>query len=116
MNIRSLVRACVLAFVVVATLAPAAGATKPGPGIRVGTGKIFFPNPVATLQNQTLTDQKDADYAALQPAYRIVTLTNLDGSGYLRGDWANITSETGNPAYSPDTRFCTIAMMTALSK
>ena len=32
---------------------------------------------------------------ALQPAYRIVTLTNLDGSGYLRGDWANIRSETG---------------------
>ena len=52
-----------------------------------------------------MTDQKDADYAALQPAYRIVTLTNLDGSGYLRGDWANITSETGDPAYSPDNTF-----------
>jgi hypothetical protein len=52
-----------------------------------------------------LTDQKDADYAALQPAYRIVTLTSLDGSGYLRGDWANIRSETGAPAYSPDNTF-----------
>ena len=30
-----------------------------------------------------------------------MTLTNLDGSGFLRGDWANIVSETGNPAYSP---------------
>jgi len=105
MNIRSLVRACVLVFVVVAMLAPAAGATKPGPGSTFGTGRVFFPNPVATLQDQTLTDRKDADYAALQPAYRIVTLTNLDGSGYLRGDWANITSETGDPAYSPDNTF-----------
>ena len=51
---------------------------------------MFFPNPVAQLQNQTLTDQNDADYAALQPAYRNVVLTNLDGSGYLTGDWANI--------------------------
>jgi hypothetical protein len=57
------------------------------------------------LQNQSLTDQNDADYTALQPAYRNVTLTNLDGSGYLRGDWANITSETGDPAYSPNNTF-----------
>jgi hypothetical protein len=41
----------------------------------------------------------------LQPAYRLVTLTNLDGSGYLRGDWANIRSETGPAAYSPDNTF-----------
>jgi zinc metalloprotease ZmpB len=41
----------------------------------------------------------------LQPAYRIVPLTNLDGSGYLRGDWANIRSETGTPAYSPSNTF-----------
>ena len=60
---------------------------------------------MAALQDQSLTDQKDADYAALQPAYRIVTLTNLDGSGYLRGDWANIRSETGPAAYSPDNSF-----------
>jgi len=61
---------------------------------------VFFPNPVAQLQNQGLTDQNDADYAALQPAYRGVTLTNLDGSGFLIGDWANIRAETGTPAYS----------------
>ena len=42
---------------------------------------MFFPNPVAQLQDESLTDQKDADYAALQPAYKNVTLTNLDGSG-----------------------------------
>ncbi len=75
-------------------------ALKPGSGNSTGTGRVFLPNPVAALPNQSLTDQKDADYAALQPAYRLVTLTNLDGSGYLRGDWANVLSETGNPAYS----------------
>ncbi len=37
-------------------------------------GKVFDPNPVVTLHDETLTDRKDADYAALQPAYRIVTL------------------------------------------
>jgi hypothetical protein len=32
-------------------------------------------------------------------------LTHLDGSGYLRGDWANIVSETGDPAFSADNVF-----------
>ena len=91
-----------LALVVFAT---AAGAAKPGNGASTGTGQVFFPNPVASLQDQTLTDQKDADYAALQPAYRRVTLTNLDGSGTLTGDYANIRNETGNNAYSPDNVF-----------
>ncbi len=79
--------------------------TKPGPGTSTGSGRVFFPNPVAQLQDQTLTDQKDEDYAALQPAYVTRTLTNLDGSGYLRGDWAVIVSETGNPAFSPTNSF-----------
>ena len=70
-----------------------------------GTGQVFLPNPVAALQDQSLTDQKDADYPALAPAYRFVTLTNLDGSGYLRGDWANITSSTGAAAYSATNQF-----------
>jgi thermolysin metallopeptidase-like protein len=52
--------------------------------------KVFEPNPVVTLRNESLTDQKDADYAALQPAYKIVTLMNLDGSGLLRGDYADV--------------------------
>jgi hypothetical protein len=82
-----------------------AWATKPGPGTSTGTGQVFFPNPVATLQDQTLTDQKDANYAALQAAYRTRTLTNLDGSGFLSGDWAVVVSETGNPAYSTTNTF-----------
>jgi len=105
MNARLIVRASVLAIVVIALFVPIVAAGKPGPGSSTGMGRVFFPNPVATLQDQTLTDQKDEDYAALQPAYRIVTLTNLDGSGYLRGEWANVLSETGAPAYSPDNTF-----------
>jgi zinc metalloprotease ZmpB len=84
---------------------PSALAAKPGPGTSTGTGRVFFPNPVAQLQDESLTDQKDADYAALQPAYRTVTLTHLDGSGFLRGDYAFVVSETGNPAYSPTNTF-----------
>ena len=53
-------------------------------------GKVFEPNPVVTLRNESLTDQKDADYAALQPAYKIVTLVKLDASGLLRGDYADV--------------------------
>ena len=105
MNARRFTRLAVCLLIGALILTPTALATKPAPGTSTGTGRVFFPNPVASLQDQTLTDQKDADYAALQPAYRTVTLTNLDGSGYLRGDWATITSETGNPAYSPDNTF-----------
>src|SRR5512139_3558992 len=98
-------RILLISLAILAVFASTALAAKPGPGTSTGTGRVFFPNPVASLQDQSLTDQKDADYAALQPAYQIVTLTNLDGSGYLRGDWANIRSETGAPAYSPDNTF-----------
>jgi hypothetical protein len=94
-----------ISLVILAVFASTVLAAKPGPGSSTGTGRVFFPNPVASLPDQSLIDQKDADYAALQPAYQIVTLTNLDGSGYLSGDWANIRSETGAPAYSPDNTF-----------
>src|SRR5215213_7631585 len=86
--------------VVALALAPVGSAAKPPATGATGSGTVFFPNPVAQLQNQGLTDQNDADYAALQPAYREITLTNLDGSGFLIGDWANIRAETGTPAYS----------------
>src|SRR5262245_13501949 len=95
----------VLSLCALASLAGTAGAGKPPPGNSIGTGTVFLPNPVAALQNQQLTDQKDADYPALQPAYHDVTLTNLDGTGFLVGDWAQVVSETGNPAYSPTNTF-----------
>ena len=43
------------------------------PGSDTATGIAFLPNPVADLQDQSLTDQKDTDYAALAPAYHRVT-------------------------------------------
>jgi hypothetical protein len=72
-----------VALIAAAVLVTVAVAALPGSG----SGTVFLPNPVADLQDQALTDQKDADYPALAPAYPTVTLTNLDGSGFLRGDW-----------------------------
>jgi hypothetical protein len=95
----------------IAALFTTAGAAALGFGANAGSnsstgiGTVFLPNPVAALQDQTLSDRKDADYPALAPAYHDVTLTNLDGSGHLRGDWANIVSATGPPAYSPTNTF-----------
>jgi hypothetical protein len=74
-------------------------------------GTVFLPNAVQTTGDQTLTDRKDADYAALQSAYRTVTLTDLDGTGSLSGRWVRVKSETGSavvisgsglPAYHRD--------------
>src|SRR4051794_27247184 len=105
MQVRSILRAGIGAVVILVVLVSVAAAGKPGPGTTTGTARVFFPNPVASLQDETLTDQNDADYAALQPAYHTVTLTNLDGSGNLHGDWATVISETGDPAYSPTNTF-----------
>ncbi len=58
-----------------------------------GQGRVFDPHPVATLQDDTLTDQNDADYPALAGAYKNVTLTQLDGSGNLDGAYATNVSK-----------------------
>jgi hypothetical protein len=84
---------------------PSAWGTVPQSNSSTGTARVFLPNPVADLQDESLTDQKDADYPALQPAYHTVRLTNLDGSGFLCGDWACVYSETGKPAYSQTNTF-----------
>jgi hypothetical protein len=63
-------------------------------------GAVFVPNPVQSTGDESLTDQKDSDAAVPANAYYTVRLTNLDGSGYLHGDYATVVSETGNPAYS----------------
>jgi len=91
--------ATLLAFVLVSSLAAA------GTGSSTGTAQVFVPNPVQSLGDETLTDQKDSDAAVPAAAYVKVTLTNLDGSGYLRGDWANIAGSTGPLAYSPTNTF-----------
>jgi hypothetical protein len=60
---------------------------------------------VQSLANESLTDQKDADYPALAAGYERKTLTNLDGSGTLTGDYAKVISETGTPARNTGSGF-----------
>jgi len=93
------------AIAVAVVLVGSAGATKPGPGGSTGIGSVFVPNPVQSLGDESLTDQKDADSAVPAAAYHDVVLTHLDGSGFLNGDYATVYSETGNPAYSPTNTF-----------
>jgi zinc metalloprotease ZmpB len=90
---------------IVLLMATSALAAKPPPGSSTGTGSVFVPNPVQSLGDESLTDQKDADAAVPTAAYHDVTLTNLDGSGFLRGDYANVVSETGDPAFSSTNTF-----------
>ena len=96
--------------------ASAAYAAKPGSGSDTGRALVFAPNPVQDLGIQTLTDQKDAADAVPREAYREVTLRDLDGSGFLRGKWAEIRSETGNPAYSPTNTFLYDRIRTSSSR
>ena len=81
----------------IAMLAVVAG---PNTGIQAAnpTGTVFFPNPVQQLGNENLTDDKDADSAAFAAAYRRVSLTHLDNSGTLTGDYVTVKSTTGKAA------------------
>jgi zinc metalloprotease ZmpB len=88
----------------IVTVGPATAA-KPMPGGSTGVGSVFVSNPVQSLGDESLTDQKDADGAVPASAYHDVTLTHLDGSGFLSGDYATVKSATGNPAYSPANTF-----------
>jgi len=58
----------------------------------IGTGKVFKPDPITALQNTSLTDQNNTDYQALQGAYDIVSLPNLNppsgGLYRLQGSYA----------------------------
>jgi hypothetical protein len=98
-------------FLVVAAITAAivivgpAAAAKPGPGSSTGVGSVFVPNPVQSLGDESLTDQKDADGAVPAAAYHDVALTHLGGSGFLNGDYATVKSATGNPAFSPTNTF-----------
>jgi len=60
-----------------------------------GSGKVFNPNPVATLQNESLTDNGNRDSAAFAAAYQSVTLTQLtSGLTTLKGLYANNVSSS----------------------
>ena len=60
MNYRTLLKSGLVVFILLLLLSGTALAEKGGPGSSTGTGQVFFPNPVASLQDQSLTDQKDA--------------------------------------------------------
>ncbi len=99
-----IIPALAAALSVAAVIVAGVGA-KPGSGGSTGVGSVFVSNPVQSLGDESLTDQKDSDAAVPAAAYHDVTLTNLDGSGFLSGDYATVLSETGNPAYSPTNTF-----------
>jgi hypothetical protein len=93
-----------VAAVSVALAAPVS-ATKAGSGSSTGTARVFMVNPVQSTGDESLTDQKDAASAVPASAYATAQLRNLDGSGYLHGNWATVRSSTGTPAYSRTNTF-----------
>jgi hypothetical protein len=95
----------VFALVVGTFVAATASGGKVGNGSSTGSALVFVPNPVQSLGIESLTDQKDSEAAVPAAAYHAVQLTNLDGSGFLRGDYANVYSSTGNLAFSPTNTF-----------
>ncbi|WP_264775702.1 M36 family metallopeptidase [Deinococcus aetherius] len=78
-------------------LAAQGGNGKPTSGPRQVPARVFLPNPVQTTGDESLSDAKDSAGAVPASAYFPVTLTNLDGSGALSGDYARVVSETGAP-------------------
>jgi hypothetical protein len=59
-----------------------------------GAGRVFDPNPVVRLQDESLDDEDDAASAVPNKAYRTVRLTNLDrGKTTLQGSYANNISD-----------------------
>ena len=86
----------VLAVVAVAGLLGALSGT-PAAGAGAPQGAVFKVNPVQSSGNENLVDAKNSATAVPASEYALVPLTNLDGTGYLRGDWANVVSETGKP-------------------
>ena len=64
-----------------------------------GTGRVFDPNPVVALQDESLTDMGDSVEAVPAAGYRTVLLRRLDESHSLAGLWVRIAnaSRAGSP-------------------
>ncbi|MCK6482342.1 MAG: extracellular metalloproteinase, partial [Planctomycetes bacterium] len=69
-----------------------------------GTARVFDPNPVWTRRDAALLDGDDADHPALEDELVEVPLPRLDGSGFLRGRWADLTP-TRPRAFEPTLEF-----------
>jgi hypothetical protein len=63
-------------------------------------GRVFYPNPVVALENEELS----WDAQLPDSAYRKIRLAGLDGSGFLRGRYAN-TAKTPNRVREPSGQF-----------
>lgn len=72
-----------------------------------GKGRVFDPDPSTYLNNASLTDQNDADYPALQPAYKnSVTLNDLNDAV------GGVYKVQGRYAWSMDIRYPNDAIVT----
>jgi hypothetical protein len=69
--------ALIAALTAAAVVAAGATAGKPGSDGSTGTASVFVSNPVQSLGDETLTDQKDSDAAVPMSAYYTVELTDL---------------------------------------
>jgi hypothetical protein len=64
------------------------------PKLTVGTGRVFDPNPVVKLQDESLTDHDDAADAVPAAGYTVRDLPRLDGEGKtLVGKWVRIINK-----------------------
>lgn len=70
-----------------------------------GRGRVFNPNPVVTLGDESLKDHKDKNQAVLWPAYQNVRIRHLDGSGKLSGQYVRIVRAKGGLAKSSSESF-----------
>ncbi len=61
-----------------------------------GSGYVFDMNAVASTNDLTLVDGNNATTAALDAARFLVPLPRLDGSGFLRGTYADVGTRTTN--------------------
>jgi hypothetical protein len=102
MSRRALIAAAALvgSLLIAGPAAPAALAKQPT-GCTTAEALVFMPNPVVSSGSYAgLEDNKDADSDALNAQRVSVQLTGLDGSGYLRGQYAYVVSSTGDLAYA----------------
>ena len=69
-----------------------------------GKGQVYVPNPVVTLDNDRLFDQKDSNQDVFNKAYRAVILKDLETGGRLKGPFAD-TTNTPNYAKALNNEF-----------
>jgi zinc metalloprotease ZmpB len=91
---------CLTLATVTGLLAPGAAQAATDP-----TATVFYPNPVQSTGDESLTDDRDRDGEGFSSAYRTVTLTDLDGSGGLTGRYVAVKSETGKAAQAVNGAF-----------